>query len=77
MNNVFDAAQRIHLFFLQRDASAKFQSSVSAHFPLFVGVPRSVFVDCYMEATHRLCSQERHGCENGFSAMLVVRTKAR
>ena len=64
-------------FFLQRDAPAKFQCSVYAHFPLLVGVPRAAFVDCYMDATLRLCSQERHGCENVFSAVLVAYTKAR
>ena len=57
--------------------SSKFQSSVYAQFQLFVGVPRSVFVECYMEATLRLCSQERHGCENDISAVLVAYTKAR
>ena len=77
VNDMYDAAQCIHHFFLQRDASAKFQSSVYAHFPLLVGVPRSVFVDCYMEATFRLCSQDRNGCKNGSPAVLVAYTQAR
>ena len=64
-------------FFLQRDDPAKFRCSVYAHFPLLVCVPRSVFVDCYMDATLRLCSQERRGCENVFSAILVAYTQAR
>ena len=65
------------IFFLQRDASAKFQSSVSAHYPLFVGVPLSVSVECYVEGDASVVFPGAQWLRERFLCDVGVRTKAR